>query len=390
MSKQNILYIAHYSELYGANKSLLSLLAQRKRLGFSDLVVLPAAGSFVGLLKELEVMYFIEPFFLSYHIPSNRKQPIYRLIRWVLNLIFRVRSFLSQQKASAKIAAKIKNSDLTLIHSNSSLHEVGYYLSEKLGLPHIWHIREFGDLDYGFIYNFSLARRKRHLKSAAKCIFVGDKLRKHFNYSSEKNGIVIRNGVFPKTYTENIDWEKERADLLMVGYLSQTKGQDIAIKAFACIHKKYPNKKLHIVGDGCQKYKTELKALTKDLNLDEHVIFHGFQTQMSDFYLLSKYTLMCSKNEAMGRVTPEAFAHGSVVIGIDNAGTAEMITHEKTGILFNGKESQLAHAVMELESNHEQYLMLRSSARDEFITHYTEEEYVHKISQIYKTHQNPK
>ena len=384
MSKKNILYVAQYSELYGANRSLLSLVTQRKAHGFSDLVILPTEGSFESILKEMGVEYLIEPFLLSYYIPSNRKQPVYRFIRWVSNLIFRVRSYFSQRSASAKIAEKVKNSNFGMIHSNSSLQEVGYYLSNKLELPHVWHIREFGDLDYSFIYNFSLARRMKILRSAAKCIFVGEKLLQHFNYTEEGNSIVIRNGVFPRNLAENIDWKKEKNDLLIIGYLKPTKGQDIAIKAFSFICKQYPDKKLHIVGDGCQKYRAELDHLVKELDLENSVIFHGFKSKVSTFYLTSKYTLMCSQNEAMGRVTPEAFAHGSVVIGIDNAGTSEMVTNKKSGMLFKGDPLELANIILELEMKNDKYESLRSLARDEFMEHYTEEQYFQKISAIYE------
>lgn len=384
MNKKNILYITQYSELYGANRSLLSLISQRKIQGFSDLVVLPVPGSFEDVLKDLDIEYLIEPYLLSYHIPSTRKQIAYRFVRWGLNLLFRVHSYFSQRRASINIVNKIKNSNFTLIHSNSSLQEVGHYISTALKLPHVWHIREFGDLDYSLYYNFSLVRRKRLLSSATKCIFVGEKLLKHFNYSEEENGIIIRNGVLPADLAENIDWEKEKNDLLIVGYLNPTKGQVIAIKAFSFIHKHYPNKKLHIVGEGCQKFRAELDDLVEELDLTNSVIFHGFQSEVSTFYLQSKYTLMCSPNEAMGRVTPEAFAHGSVVIGIDNAGTSEMVSHEKTGMLFKSEALELANIILELETKDDDYYALRSSARDEFMQNYTEEKYFQKVSEVYK------
>ena len=36
-----------------------------------------------------------------------------------------------------------------IIHSNSSVIDFGGYLSRRLGVRHVWHLREFGYLDYG-------------------------------------------------------------------------------------------------------------------------------------------------------------------------------------------------------------------------------------------------
>jgi glycosyltransferase involved in cell wall biosynthesis len=42
--------------------------------------------------------------------------------------------------------------------------------------------------------------------------------------------------------------------------------------------------------------------------------------------------LICKKNEVMGRVTAEAMVCGKIVIGLDNAGTGELIIDEKNRI----------------------------------------------------------
>ena len=50
---------------------------------------------------------------------------------------------------------------------------------------------------------------------------------------------------------------------------------------------------------------------------------------------------MFSKSEGFGRVTIESAFHGVPVIGFDNAGTSELIIHEKTGCLFQDFDSFL-------------------------------------------------
>ena len=45
---------------------------------------------------------------------------------------------------------KIINPDL--IYSSTSVITIGYSLARKYLVPHVWHIRKFGDLDYNFSY----------------------------------------------------------------------------------------------------------------------------------------------------------------------------------------------------------------------------------------------
>ena len=58
--------------------------------------------------------------------------------------------------------------------------------------------------------------------------------------------------------------------------------------------------------------------------------------------------LMCSSNEAMGRVTAEAMSACLPVIGYDHAGTAELIEHETHGLLYRGGPAELAAAMRRL------------------------------------------
>jgi glycosyltransferase involved in cell wall biosynthesis len=51
---------------------------------------------------------------------------------------------------------------------------------------------------------------------------------------------------------------------------------------------------------------------------------------------------MCSKNEALGRVTIEAMSRGTPVIGFDNAGTSEIIKHAYNGFLYKEGASELS------------------------------------------------
>ena len=70
-----------------------------------------------------------------------------------------------------------------------------------------------------------------------------------------------------------------------------------------------------------------------------------------DVYRDSDAVLMCSRSEAMGRVTVEAMSATLPVIGYDNAGTSELIEHEHTGLLYRGEHQELASAMRRVLSD---------------------------------------
>jgi glycosyltransferase involved in cell wall biosynthesis len=86
----------------------------------------------------------------------------------------------------------------------------------------------------------------------------------------------------------------------------------------------------------------QLKALAHDLGVADRVEFWGYIDDPYKAYLASDAVLMCSKNEAMGRVTVEAMSACRPVIGYDQAGTSEIIEHGRTGLLYRGGPEALA------------------------------------------------
>lgn len=168
----------------------------------------------------------------------------------------------------------------------------------------------------------------------------------------------------------------------LVGLIHPNKGQDVAIKAFAKIAKKYPQVRLLIVGDGDNDYLDQLKKLTEDLGVLNLVEFWGYLEDPYKAYLDSDVILMCSKNEGMGRVTVEAMSVCRPVIGYDNAGTSEIIQHEYTGLLYRGDHEALAACMKQLIENPDWAKQLGMNAWKRVVEEYSIETYSQKIYEI--------
>jgi glycosyltransferase involved in cell wall biosynthesis len=125
-----------------------------------------------------------------------------------------------------------------------------------------------------------------------------------------------------------------------------------SVKLRAAKHLEFPPLHLHIFGDGDETYINELKTFLREKGLTEVVSFHGKvpQDELIHYYDRSQIMLVPSLwQEPFGLVVAEAMARELPVIASNVGGPAEIITHDKNGLLVEaGDESALALALKQL------------------------------------------
>ena len=140
-------------------------------------------------------------------------------------------------------------------------------------------------------------------------------------------------------------------NLGMVGRINEAKGQHLLIKALSQIEDKNVN--AYFVGHEMKAgYTEELKALAKDLGLENRVHFLGFMKNPHHFYQLCDAIVLASKRETFGLVIIEAMQVGTAVIGSNSGGVVEIIDDEETGLLFTAEDfSSLGGSIKKLIEN---------------------------------------
>lgn len=119
--------------------------------------------------------------------------------------------------------------------------------------------------------------------------------------------------------------------ILSVGSLKIQKNHELLIKAFKNVNDIVPSK-LIIAGSGNQQ--DLLVRLTESLNLEERVIFPGFQDNISIFYETADLFVLSSDYEGFGNVLLEALIHGLPIVSTDcKSGPAEILDNGKYGTL---------------------------------------------------------
>jgi glycosyltransferase involved in cell wall biosynthesis len=117
------------------------------------------------------------------------------------------------------------------------------------------------------------------------------------------------------------------------GRTTDSKGQDIAIKAFAKAN--IPNSYLVFCGDkGNTRYYEQLMDLAKKESVIDRLIHLPFTENINIFMNAIDISILPSKKEAFGLVVIEAMASGIPVIATNAGGVPEIITHNSNGLLF--------------------------------------------------------
>lgn len=347
-----LLFISKYSQLYGANRSLLTLVEYFKAQGDDVCVMLPQKGNMGESLNAKNIMQINFPYFsqILYYKHSLKFLLLPILILYDI-IIFPL------------LLHKIKKYNPDLIYSNAAAENLGFFLAKCLNKKHISHIREFMDLDFKATFLLGNKIREKFLNLSDGLIFVSKSVQEHVmnHHTSSEKQTVIYNGIdFPNIKFENKNLT-ENLNLGLVGILDIAKRQDLAIIYFNELLRLYPNIKLHIWGDKESSYKKKILRLIKNLKIEKYIIFHGFEKDSNKIYSSMDILLMFSYAEGFGRVTIEAMSYGVPVIGFNNAGTSEIIQDKKDGYLFRTKEEFIS-CFTDLISTQDHYNRIRQNA----------------------------
>ena len=146
----------------GSSKAFLFLIKQLLVKGVVPLIILPHAGEICPVLQELNIKYVV--------LPWNMRPSTYPWFKTFKDkILFIPRLFgrlLINNLCILKSILIIRKFKPEIIHTNCSVLAIGYYTARFLKIPHVWHIREYGALDFNYYYyypnrNNQLDRYKR-------------------------------------------------------------------------------------------------------------------------------------------------------------------------------------------------------------------------------------
>lgn len=330
ISDKKILFLSHSQELNGgAEKSLFELVKDTKKHGYDPVLILPGKGLFEKNASELGITTYVVSFPWWARVSGQT---------------------IGEQSASESFFVEIleilqKESPLLCV-TNTIVVPWLAYAAAITRIKHVWIAREFGNGDHGLSFNVSSDSLYRAMGLLSEKVFCNSKATKDFFATvvpTDSSIDVIYPFVpKPKVSATNSSSQSGKFRICLVGQIKKSKGQLEAVRAFNILNKKGLDLDLELVlvgGVGEYQYVEKIKKYISQNKLEDQVIFTGFLNNPADIVSQSNLLLVCSNNEAFGRVTIEAMYAKKPIVAAASGGTLEIVENNKNGILYKPGDS---------------------------------------------------
>lgn len=384
-SIMKVLYVVNSTSLLGgASKSLLVLLNGLVQKDVCPIVVTPDEKGIYNVLKSRGIQVYA----LMYR-PNT--YPFLNSFRDLLMFVPRLlmRRILSNLAVN-KVVKLCKKENVQIIHTNVSVIDVGFRASVKLHIPHIYHFREFCDIDFDEHYYPSKSNFYKSLKEFNSYSICITKTLQEYHGLQGPRSEVIYNGI---EVNENSPHDnRDKCKFLYAGRIEPAKGLMQLINAYNL----YKNKvrkpyTLLVAGDVCDRkyYKSVLKCI-KDYGLDDYIIFLGGRKDIKNIMQEVSAVIVCSRFEAFGRCMPEAMGNRCLVIGKNTGGTKEQfdnglsLTGHEIGLRYDTVEDLMARLVEVSSASANAYEEMKQAAFETVVNLYSVKQNIENVFSFYK------
>ncbi|MCB2141172.1 glycosyltransferase [bacterium] len=378
----NIAYVLTPIEFGGSERVSLNLIKACDRTQFDITPVLllrpwEPKPFFAGELDKLGIEYLTIPVAIQ---PLEAGKDRFRILR-CYRILF---SYLKEKK-------------FDLIHTNGYFADIlGVPLAKCLRIPHVATCHGFIDNDQ----NLKLYNRLDmfFLRFSNRVICVADEIKEKLiqsGISAHKISTLINSVSVPEyssderlkikeTTRKNWGISKARFVLGYTGRLSEEKGLRFLFEAVGQLVEKDSELTVFLVGDGSQR--NFLEVMAKDLHLQDHVVFAGFQKDVTRFLPAFDVFVLPSLTEGTPMAMLEAMSFGVPVVATKVGGIPKVITHGITGVLISPSNvSEIVSSIISLKKDEEYRDSLSLGARELIEKHYSLDAQVEKVEALYRS-----
>lgn len=373
--------------MHGSSISLFSMIYGLKKHDVEISLVVPTNWPrnqpFIDKIEELGITLHYAHIVQTYDGAGWSRKP------WKIRTFYReLKELVHQRKVSYRqICNIVEEVKPDIIHTNVGVIHDGFWAARKYKIPHVFHIREYQDKDFGWKILPTKRLFEIMLNKSSAVVTITDEIRRHFHLLLNNNSCTIYNGIYSKdeiTYIPN----KEKY-FLCASRISPEKGCDEVIKAFSKFYRDHQDYTLRFAGDVTPIYENQLKTLAKELKCEDGVLFLGYRSDVKALIQHAKAIVVASYNEGFGRMTAEAALQGCLVIGRNTAGTKE-IMDKVGGMPFDNIEELFNAMSNSIDISNDDYSLKVLRSQEKALSLYTTEKNVEKIYCLYKSLMNTK
>lgn len=383
-----VLYILHSTQATsGATKALLGLIQQLVPKGITPFFIVPGKEGVYNILIKNNYKVYNIPFKMSIYpnrrCISDKVSFIPKLIcRTIINIFALIRIIR---------LAKMLHPDI--IHTNTSVVNLGRIAAKSLNIPHIQHIREYSKYgNHGIYFHYFPSWRYVHnsMKKDNSCnICITKDIESHHELTHSANTVVVYDGVH--SGMQKMPNKEKEPYFLYAGRIEYIKGLDILLHAYEH-YKENVNHPyiLYVAGETADNlYYNEITHFINCHQLEDYVHFLGNVDKIEELMQKAAALIIPSRFEGFGFCMPEAMFNGCLCIGNYVAGTKEQIDNgeafvkEKIALSYS-TEKELTDCLIKIhktDDNH--WNSIKDFAFKTVNTLYTNEKSAEVIFQIY-------
>ena len=367
-----ILYISNSASLTGAPRMLLTICRGMQSAGHDVAVISPSCGGpLADELKAAGIRVFDDADYRMTVWPGL-VNPI-KFCRRMYYLLWGV------NKARKYVGDVMDLFHPDIVHTNVGPLDLALDECRRRGIPHVWHLREFG---VGGIGMGAFPSRRKFLErlhdSYNNCIAISSCIADNWGL-----GTIIYDGVFSReeTFAEHLPVPGMGKYILYVGRIERAKGLLDTLKAFR--KARIEDCRIVAVGQPCGFYAMICRAYAS-LFLPGKVTFTGVRRDVLSLMAGARALDVPSHREGFGLTVAEAMMVGCPVLGRDVAGVKEQMDAchgEEIALRWDSRKSHIA-ALRTVVTSDMSHMVSRAAtvARDS----YTSEKSISSLESFYK------
>lgn len=372
-----VLYLLHSIDHGGATISFMNMVEGLIHNGIEPVIVHPNGTNpiFFEFLKRNKIRSYCIKINMCAYTPFKGLKKITVTPRYRFKLYI---EFYKEKRALSNIVDIEKPN---IIHTNTGVVQSGYFVAKKKKIPHVWHLREYQDKDFGWSIFPSKKKLEKYLHDSYVISITKDIIN-HFNLQDSSKATYIYNGCLSNkcaTFT----WPKEKF-FICANQIIPAKCMEDTIIAFSKFYSKNPDYKLIICGTGSNDYIKELKQLALEHGVSKSIDWLGFVENTPEIMKKSIALIVSSRSEGFGRMSAEASIVGCLVTGRNTGGTKEIL--EKTGGFLFDTIDELAQQLGNLSKlTFLDYKAYATKAQNVALGLYTNEAHVKGVYDFYNS-----
>ena len=268
--------------------------------------------------------------------------------------------------SASRVAAFAREQQVDLIHTNTILNPEGGLAARRLGLPHVWHLRELLGPRHPFTLGQSQSRFAQFVRRHASLVVANSEI----TAATARDWIpaelmrVVPNGIDISRFQPHRERRDPNGPLVvaMVASLSSKWKKHALFVAAAGRLADLPDVEFRIYGHdstvgGTQPgdgYAAEIHRLVRESAVADRFRWPGHVGDPTQIMAEIDLLVHSADQESFGRTAVEAMAAGLPVVGVRGGGVAEIVVDGETGYLATADDPEaLAEAIRRIVVNPE-------------------------------------